>query len=116
VNWYLLLVVPQGWAGNSFLSLLRGTVRFRVRVSLRLAVYSQSVRLGANTLKVQDKTYFLTDPLRSYSLRNILSDERMGLRLMNRLVLFKGYALHIELFIENSSFCTICKPSLSPGF
>jgi hypothetical protein len=49
----------------------------RVRVTLRLAVYRQSVRLGAKPLEDHDQI-FSTERLRSYSLNNILSDEKMG--------------------------------------
>jgi hypothetical protein len=52
--------------------------RVRVTVTLRLAVYSQSVRLGAKPLETHDQ-YFLTEHLRLYSLCYILYDERMGL-------------------------------------
>jgi hypothetical protein len=49
-------------------------------VTLRLGVYRQSVRLGDNSHKTHDHNfYFLTEHLRLYSLRNILSDERTGL-------------------------------------
>jgi hypothetical protein len=33
-------------------------VRVRIRVTLRLAVYCQSVRFGAKPLKVHDQTFF----------------------------------------------------------
>jgi hypothetical protein len=59
----------------------------KVRVSLRLAVYRQSIRLGAKTHDADDQRFFpfARKPLRSESLCNILSDERMGLSLMNML-------------------------------
>jgi hypothetical protein len=59
------------------------------------AVYRQSVRLGAKPLETHyQKFYFVlfiyvfifaTEPLRSLSLCNIFSDERMGLFVMNML-------------------------------
>jgi hypothetical protein len=50
------------------------------RVTLRLAVYSQSVRLGDKPLEIQDQNfYFPTEHLRLLCLCNILSDETMGL-------------------------------------
>jgi hypothetical protein len=52
----------------------------KVRVTLRLAVYHQSVRLGGKPLETHDQIfYFTTDYLRLQSLCNILSDERTGL-------------------------------------
>jgi hypothetical protein len=51
-----------------------------IRVTLRLAVYLQSVRLGVKPLETCDQLfYFQTEHLWLQSLRNILSDERMGL-------------------------------------
>jgi hypothetical protein len=45
---------------------------------------SQSVRLGVKSLRLTNRDFFfLTEPLRSLSLCNILSDEKMGLSLMN---------------------------------
>jgi hypothetical protein len=58
-------------------------LRVRVRVTLRLAVYRQSVRLGVKPLEAQEQILFPTELFRSYSLCNILSDERMGLFLTN---------------------------------
>jgi hypothetical protein len=55
-------------------------VRVRVRVTLRLAVYRQSVPLGAEPLETHDKQFFPSiELLRPQSLHNILSDEKMGL-------------------------------------
>jgi hypothetical protein len=40
------------------------SIRVRVRVTLRLAVYSQSVRLGAKPLEIHDQRFFfVTEPL-----------------------------------------------------
>jgi hypothetical protein len=51
-----------------------------VRITLRLAVYRQSARLGDNPLETRDQQFFLsTEPLRLYSSCSILSDERMGM-------------------------------------
>jgi hypothetical protein len=56
------------------------TLRVRVRVTLQLVVYRQSVRLGDTPLETHDlDLYFLTEHLRLQSLCNILSNERMGL-------------------------------------
>jgi hypothetical protein len=52
--------------------------RVRVRVTLWLVVYRQSVCLGAKPLEAHDQI-FLIEPLWSESLCNILSDKRMGL-------------------------------------
>jgi hypothetical protein len=52
----------------------------RVRVTLRLTVYRQSVHLGAKPLEVHDHLFiFSTEHLGSQSLCNILCDERLGL-------------------------------------
>jgi hypothetical protein len=50
-----------------------------VRVALRLAVNRKSFRLGDKPLETHDHPFFPTEHLRLLSLRNILSDERMGL-------------------------------------
>jgi hypothetical protein len=50
----------------------------RVRVTLRLAVYRQSVHLGDKPLETHDRQ-FLTEHLFLMSLCNIFSHERMGL-------------------------------------
>jgi hypothetical protein len=48
----------------------------KVRVTLRLAVYSPSVRLGAKPPKLTIRDcFFATEPLRSWSLYNIISGE-----------------------------------------
>jgi hypothetical protein len=40
-------------------------VKVKVRVTLRLAVYRQSLRLGAKLLEAQDQRFFFaTEPLR----------------------------------------------------
>jgi hypothetical protein len=52
----------------------------RFRVTLRLAVYRPSVRLGDKPLETHDQySCFPTEHLRLQSLCNILSDERLGL-------------------------------------
>jgi hypothetical protein len=86
----------------------------RVRITLLLAVYRQSVCLRTNP---GPAIFFgggrATEPSRSYSFCNILSDERMSLSLMNRLRLCQVYVLHV---IENSSLCIIYKSSVSTAF
>jgi hypothetical protein len=53
---------------------------FRVKFSLRPAVYRQSFRLGDKLLQNHDQQfYFPTEHLLLLSLCNILSDEMMGL-------------------------------------
>jgi hypothetical protein len=55
-------------------------IRVRAKVTLRMAVYHQSVGLGSEPLETHDKQfYFPTEHLRLQSLCNILSDEMMGL-------------------------------------
>jgi hypothetical protein len=54
--------------------------------TLRLAGYRQSVRLGAKPLEALDQRFFFsTELLRSWSLYNILPQKKMGLSLMNTL-------------------------------
>jgi hypothetical protein len=53
------------------------SIIFRVRVTLRLAVYRQSVHLGSSPLETHDQ-YFQLNTC-GYSLCNILCGERMGL-------------------------------------
>jgi hypothetical protein len=50
----------------------------RVRVTLWLAVYRQSLRLGDKSLETHGQIFFSTE-MRLLSLCNILSDKRMGL-------------------------------------
>jgi hypothetical protein len=40
-------------------------VQVKIRVTLRLAVYRQSVPLGAKPLETHDQRFFSTEPLRS---------------------------------------------------
>jgi hypothetical protein len=66
------------------------------QVAVRLAVYSQSVHLGAKPLEDHDQRFFLAnEPLRSYFLCNILSDERMSLSFMNMLGFRQVYVSHL---------------------
>jgi hypothetical protein len=53
--------------------------REREMVTLRQAVYRQSVRLGDRPLEIHGQFFFPTEHLRLKSSGNILSDERMGL-------------------------------------
>jgi hypothetical protein len=90
------------------------TVRIRVGVNLRLTVYRQTVRLGAMPFESQDQRFLFlaNEPLRSKSLYNVLSNEKMDLSLINRLRLCQVQASHVWHVIENSSLCTIYN---SPG-
>jgi hypothetical protein len=55
-------------------------VRVKIRVTLRLADYRQSVHLGNKPLETANQNlYFATEHLRLQSLCRILSDERMRL-------------------------------------
>jgi hypothetical protein len=60
-------------------------VKVKVKVTLQLAVYRQSVRHGAKPLETHDQRFFFHLTLWSLSLRNILSDKNTGLPLMNML-------------------------------
>jgi hypothetical protein len=60
--------------------------KVKVKTTLRQAVYRQSVRLGAKPLEFTTRDFFFaTESLQPYFLRNILSDEKMGLSPMNML-------------------------------
>jgi hypothetical protein len=60
--------------------LSRTNLVLRVRITLRLAVYRKSVRLGDKSLETHDQYFcFPTEHLRFDSLCNMLSDERVGL-------------------------------------
>jgi hypothetical protein len=70
------------------------TDNYLVRVTLRLAVYSQPVRLGDKSLETHDQQFhFPTEHLRLEPLCNILLDERMGLSLQLLLVLASAVIL-----------------------
>jgi hypothetical protein len=58
-------------------------------------MYRQSGRPGVKALKAYDQENFSTEPLRLWSLRNILSDERMGLSLTNMLGFSQVYVSHM---------------------
>jgi hypothetical protein len=74
-------------------------VKVKVKVTLRLAVYRQSVFLGAKPLETRPE--FCFKPLPSKSLCNILSDERLGLSLMNMI------GLSSSVYIAHKACC--CK-------
>jgi hypothetical protein len=76
--------------------------KVKVKVTLRLAVYGQSVYLGVKPLETHDQRFFFfpTKPLRYQSLCNILSDEKMT----------------YSMLLKNYWFCTTHKPSVSTGF
>jgi hypothetical protein len=86
-------------------------VKMKIKLTLRLAVYRQLVRLGAKPLEDHDQRFFGTESLRSLSMCNILCDEKLGLSFMNGLGLFHVYISHRSRshFIENSSLCIIYK-------
>jgi hypothetical protein len=70
-----------------------------VRITLRLAVYRQSVRLGDKLLETHYQNfYFSTEHLRLQFLCNILSDEEIGLSLQ----LLLGLASVVILRSESS--------------
>jgi hypothetical protein len=89
-------------ADNSWRQLTLNWTVVRVRVILRRVVYRQSVRLAPSHLRLTTSPFsfvFATEPLRSLSLCNILSDEKMGLTLMNMLVLSSSVRIaHTECY------------------
>jgi hypothetical protein len=69
--------------------------RVRARVTLRMASYRQSVRLGAKPLEFHNQRFFAAvEHLRSQSSRNFCG-ERMALSLMSRLHLCLVYVSYI---------------------
>jgi hypothetical protein len=78
-------------------------------VTSRLAVYLQSVRLGAKSLEdSRPETFF------NWIFASSPFDDRIDLPLVNKLNLCV-YILHIQHVIENASLCTVHKSSFSPG-
>jgi hypothetical protein len=88
----------------------------RVRVTLWVAVYHQSVCLGVKPLEAHKESPPPTEPFRSYSLCKILFDKGMVFSLINILTICQEYISHIWHDIENSSFYNIYKSSVIPGF
>jgi hypothetical protein len=88
---WLMLVTPallgSDSAGAHSHSLLFAgfPTKVKVEVTLRLEVYRQTFHLGVKPLETHDQRPSSTEPLWSQSLCNILSDEKMGLSLMNML-------------------------------
>jgi hypothetical protein len=52
-----------------------------------MAVYRQSVHLGVKPLETHDQSFYPAEPLRLWSLYNIISEKKMGFSLMNMLSL-----------------------------
>jgi hypothetical protein len=103
----LVVVCHQG------LQVFWRTEQVKVKVTLRLAVYCQSVHLGAKPLQAHNQRYFSsTEPLQS---RNILSDEKTCLSLMNMLGLLSSiHIAHTECYWK-FFFCTIYNFSVTTG-
>jgi hypothetical protein len=78
---------------------------WEVKVTLRLAAYRQSVRLGVKPLKTHDQTLFFNWTFAVIVLMyNILSDQKVGLSLLNMLGLsssvhFTHIACYWKLFL-----------------
>jgi hypothetical protein len=87
-----------------------------VRVTLRLAVYRQSIRLGANPLRITASDFFFQMNPCGQSLWNILSGERMGLSLMNMLGLVKCTCRTHSMLMKLFAFALCKSPLFSPGF
>jgi hypothetical protein len=82
-------------------------IGFKVKVMLRLAVYRQSVRLGAKPLETHSQRFFSTEP----------SLTRGWVYFLWICLAFRQvYVSHIHHAVENSSFCTIYKSSVNTGF
>jgi hypothetical protein len=100
-NLQLQLSVP-GW-----LPIVR--VRVRVKVTLRLAVYHQSVRLGVKPLETQDQILFQVNPCGHSPYVTSSLTRRWVCLLWICLAFCKVYVSHIQHVIGNFSFCTIYK-------
>jgi hypothetical protein len=82
--------------------------KVKVKITLWLAVYRQSIRLGAKPLGTHDQIFCVQLNRYSKSLCNVLSDKRVGLSLMNMLGLSSSH--------WSISFGTTQKSSVSTGF
>jgi hypothetical protein len=89
----------------------------RVRITLRLAVYRQSVRLGAKPLEVYDQRFFLQLNPNGHSPYATSSLTTGWVCLLWICLAFRQvYVSHLQRVIENSSLRTIYKSSVSTGF
>jgi hypothetical protein len=85
------------------------------RVTVRLAVYRQSVDIGAKPLETHDQRLFLQlDPCDPSPYVTSSLTRRWIYLLWICLAFRQVYVSHIQHVIENSSFCT--KSPVSPGF
>jgi hypothetical protein len=90
-------------------------VKFKVKITLWLAVYRQSVCLGVRPLKTQEQKFF--------QLNSFDNSPYVTSSLTRRWVFSYEYAwpfvkctFHLYNVIEKSSFCTVYKSSVSPDF
>jgi hypothetical protein len=65
------------------MSAIENSWEVEVEVALRMAVYRQSVCLGVEPLETHDQNFSPNESLWYKSLLNILSDEKMGLSVIN---------------------------------
>jgi hypothetical protein len=79
-----------------------------VTVTLRLALYDQSLPLGTKSLAARHQKFFFCNR----TLAVILSEQMMVLFLWIGLAFVK-YTYYSQHVIENVAFCTISKPSAS---
>jgi hypothetical protein len=78
--------------------------------------FTQQFVLEPSPLRFTTRLSLAKKSLASNSVCNTLFDEWMGLSSINRLRLCHVYLSHIQHVIENSSFCTIYKSSVSTSF
>jgi hypothetical protein len=91
-------------------------MKVEVKLTLRLAVYHQSVRLGFNPHETHDQRYFFQlNPCGHPNITPSLKG-RLVCLLWLCLAFRQVYVLHIQHVTENSSFCTLYKSSVSTGF
>jgi hypothetical protein len=104
-------------AEASLHSASRSTTDCKVKVTLRLAVYRQSVRLGTRPLETHDQRLFsqLNSCGNSACVTSSLT-RRWVCLLWICLAFRQLYISHIQHVIKNSSFCTTHKSSVSTGF
>jgi hypothetical protein len=91
-------------------------LRVRVKVTLRLAVYRQSVRLGVKSLETHDQRFFQESSCSHSPYVTPSLTKRWVCLLWICLAFRQVYVSHIQHVTENSCFCTLYKSSVSTVF
>jgi hypothetical protein len=96
----------HSWTLNFWILLrINQPFQVKVKVTLRLAVYRQSVHLGLKPFEPHDQRFFFQLNPCGKSLCNILSNKKMGLSFMNMLGLSSNvHFAHIACYSINQLF------------